>query len=126
MDNISAAVIGSGFGGLAVAIRLQAAGCQTVVFEKRAKPGGRAYVYESEGFTFDAGPTVITAPECLRELFSLAGKAMSDYIELLPVRPFIACFGKTVLHSTTRTIYRRSNDKSPLNLPVIFAATGIF
>jgi phytoene desaturase len=92
MDNISAAVIGSGFGGLAVAIRLQAAGCQTVVFEKRAKPGGRAYVYESEGFTFDAGPTVITAPECLRELFSLAGKAMSDYIELLPVRPFYRLF----------------------------------
>jgi phytoene desaturase len=64
------AVIGAGFGGLATAIRLQAAGLRTVILEKRDKPGGRAYVFEDEGFTFDAGPTVITAPECLEELFS--------------------------------------------------------
>ena len=68
-DKRRVAVIGSGFGGLAVAIRLQAAGCQTVIFEKRDRPGGRAYVYYDHGFTFDAGPTVITAPDCLRELF---------------------------------------------------------
>jgi phytoene desaturase len=58
-----AAVIGSGFGGLAAAIRLQASGVETVVFEARDRPGGRAYVYEDQGFTFDAGPTVITAPD---------------------------------------------------------------
>lgn len=82
------AVIGSGFGGLAVAIRLQAAGHQVVLYEARDKPGGRAYVYEKDGFAFDGGPTVITAPECLEELFEVAGRRMSDYVELLPVRPF--------------------------------------
>jgi phytoene desaturase len=87
-----AAVIGSGFGGLAAAIRLQAAGCQTTIFEKRDLPGGRAYVYRDNGFTFDAGPTVITAPDCLRELFLLAGKRMDDYVELLPVSPFYRLF----------------------------------
>jgi phytoene desaturase len=81
------AVIGAGFGGLATAIRLQAAGLPTVVLEKRDKPGGRAYVFEDEGFTFDAGPTVITAPECLEELFSLSGRAMHDYIELIQLDP---------------------------------------
>ncbi|MBS9719089.1 phytoene desaturase [Tianweitania sp. BSSL-BM11] len=84
----TAAVIGSGFGGLALAIRLQAAGIQTTIFEKREKPGGRAYVYEDQGFTFDAGPTVITDPDCIRELFTAANKRMEDYVELLPVTPF--------------------------------------
>lgn len=83
-----AAVIGSGFGGLAVAIRLQAAGVKTTIFEARDKPGGRAYVYEEDGHIFDAGPTVITAPECIEELFQVAGKDMADYAELLPVSPF--------------------------------------
>jgi phytoene desaturase len=83
-----AAVVGSGFGGLALAIRLQAAGVRTVLFESRDRPGGRAYVYEDGGFTFDAGPTVITAPACIEELFSVAGERMEDWIELLPVRPF--------------------------------------
>jgi phytoene desaturase len=83
-----AAVIGSGFGGLAAAIRLQAMGVETVVFEKRDRPGGRAYVYEDRGFTFDAGPTVITAPGCFEELFTLAGRRMADYVELLPVDPY--------------------------------------
>src|SRR5262245_14386846 len=87
MDKARVAVIGSGFGGLALAIRLQAAGFQTVIFEKRDQPGGRAYVYRDNGFTFDAGPTVITAPDCLRELFNVAGKSMDRYVELLPVNP---------------------------------------
>ena len=85
---LRAAVIGSGFGGLAAAIRLQAMGIQTVCYESRDKPGGRAYVYEDQGFTFDAGPTVITAPDCLEELFTLAGRVMTDYVKLLPVKPF--------------------------------------
>ncbi|NKI34003.1 phytoene desaturase [Wenzhouxiangella sp. XN79A] len=83
----TAAVIGSGFGGLALAIRLQAAGIQTTVLEKRDKPGGRAYVYEDQGFTFDGGPTVITDPSALRALWENAGKDMDDYVELLPVDP---------------------------------------
>ncbi|HAW24040.1 phytoene desaturase [Stutzerimonas xanthomarina] len=83
-----AVVIGAGFGGLALAIRLQRAGIQTTVLEKRDKPGGRAYVYHDQGFTFDAGPTVITDPPALEELFTGAGKRMADYVELLPVSPF--------------------------------------
>jgi phytoene desaturase len=83
-----AVVIGAGFGGLALAIRLQAGGYQTTVLEKRDKPGGRAYVYEDRGFTFDAGPTVITDPSALEELFTLSGRKMADYVELLPVAPF--------------------------------------
>ncbi len=84
----SVAVIGAGFGGLALAIRLQSAGIQTVLLEKRERPGGRAYVYEQDGFTFDAGPTVITAPNAIDELFELSGRATADYVDLLPVDPF--------------------------------------
>jgi len=83
-----AAVVGSGFGGLSAACRLAALGFSTTLFEARDKPGGRAYVYEDAGFTFDAGPTVITAPHCLEEVFAASGKRMSDYVELLPVTPF--------------------------------------
>ncbi|MEM8667118.1 MAG: phytoene desaturase [Planctomycetota bacterium] len=82
-----AAVVGSGFGGLAAAIRLQAMGFETTCFEGRDKPGGRAYVYNDAGFTFDAGPTVITAPHCIEELFEIAGRSMDDYVELMPVEP---------------------------------------
>jgi phytoene desaturase len=82
------AVIGSGFGGIAAAIRLQAAGYSVVMFESRDQPGGRAYVYKQGDFEFDGGPTVITAPHCLRELFTVCGREMDDYVELLPVTPF--------------------------------------
>jgi phytoene desaturase len=84
----TAAVIGSGFGGLAAAIRLQAAGLQTTIFEARDKPGGRAYRYNIDGYQFDAGPTVVTVPESLAELFSLTGRRLEDYVELIPVTPF--------------------------------------
>ncbi|SDM11741.1 phytoene desaturase [Oryzisolibacter propanilivorax] len=83
-----AVVIGAGFGGLALAIRLQSAGIATTLLEARDKPGGRAYVYHDEGFTFDAGPTVITDPSALEELFALSGRRLADYVELLPVAPF--------------------------------------
>jgi phytoene desaturase len=88
MADRRAAIVGSGFGGLAAACRLQAFGVKTTLFEARDKPGGRAYVYEDQGFTFDAGPTVITAPECLEEVFAAGGKRLADYIELMPVTPF--------------------------------------
>jgi phytoene desaturase len=87
-ENRDAVVVGAGFGGLALAIRLQATGYGTTLLEKRDKPGGRAYVYEDEGFTFDAGPTVITDPGCLEELFTLTGRHLSDYVQLVPVTPF--------------------------------------
>lgn len=83
-----AIVIGAGFGGLALAIRLQSAGHRTVLVEARDQLGGRAYVYRQDGFTFDGGPTVITDPSCLEELFALSGRRLADYVELLPVEPF--------------------------------------
>jgi phytoene desaturase len=83
-----ALVVGAGFGGLALAIRLQSAGVETTLAEARDKPGGRAYVWRDQGFTFDAGPTVITDPASLEALFALSGRRMSDYVELVPVSPF--------------------------------------
>ncbi|OQW47871.1 MAG: phytoene dehydrogenase [Proteobacteria bacterium SG_bin6] len=83
-----AAVIGAGFGGLALAIRLQSAGIETAIIEARDKPGGRAYVWEKDGFVFDAGPTVITDPDCLRELWALSGRDMDEDVTLKPVMPF--------------------------------------
>ncbi|TFI60334.1 phytoene desaturase [Sphingomonas parva] len=83
-----ACVIGSGFGGLALAIRLQSAGVETTIVEARDKPGGRAYFWEKDGHVFDAGPTVITDPACLKELWSLSGADMAADVELMPVSPF--------------------------------------
>jgi phytoene desaturase len=88
MSRPKVAVIGSGFGGLALAVRLQAAGADTTLVESRDRPGGRAYVYHDHGFTFDAGPTVITAPTALEEVFATAARNLHDYVELMPVRPF--------------------------------------
>ena len=85
-------VIGSGFGGLGVAARLAARGYQVEIFEKLDKPGGRGYVYELEGFKFDGGPTVITAPFMLDDLFELAGRRREDYVELVPCDPFYRIF----------------------------------
>ena len=82
-----AAVIGSGFGGIGAAIRLQSAGIKTTIYEARDLPGGRAYVYHDDGYTFDAGPTVVTAPHTLTELFELSGRKLEDYIELNEVSP---------------------------------------
>ncbi|KQN81330.1 phytoene dehydrogenase [Sphingomonas sp. Leaf67] len=84
----TAVVIGAGFGGLALAIRLQSAGVQTTLVEGRDKPGGRAYYWERDGFVFDAGPTVITAPEALQELWQLTGRDMAEDVTLQAVSPF--------------------------------------
>ena len=67
-------VIGSGFGGLGAAARIAAHGYEVEIFEKRDKPGGRGYVYEIEGFKFDGGPTVITAPFMFDDIFALAAR----------------------------------------------------
>ena len=83
-----AIIIGAGFGGLALGIRLQSAGVETTIVEARDKAGGRAYVWEKDGFTFDAGPTVITDPPCLKELWALTGRDMADDVTLEPVLPF--------------------------------------
>ncbi len=87
-----ATVIGSGFGGIATAIRLAARGHQVTMLEQRDQPGGRAYVYRQDGFTFDGGPTVITAPWLLEELFELAGERLEDHLALVPLSPFYRIF----------------------------------
>ena len=84
----TAIVVGAGFGGISLAIRLQTMGFQTTLVDNRDKPGGRAYVYEEQGYKFDGGPTVITDPDCLKELFTLSGRKIEDYVTLLPVYPF--------------------------------------
>ncbi len=83
-----AVVIGSGFGGLAAAVRLGARGYRVTVVEQLDAPGGRAQVHRQDGFVFDAGPTVITAPFLFEELWALAGRRMSDDVDLRPVAPF--------------------------------------
>src|ERR1700759_2386598 len=83
-----AVVIGSGFGGLAAAVRLGAKGYRVTVLEKLDAPGGRAYVHRQNGFTFDAGPTIITAPFLFEELWQLCGRRLADDVALKPVSPF--------------------------------------
>jgi phytoene desaturase len=81
-------VIGAGFGGLAAAVRLGARGWRVTIVEKLDAPGGRAYVFKQDGFTFDAGPTIITAPYLLEELWTLCGRRMADDVELRAMDPF--------------------------------------
>ena len=81
-------VIGAGFGGLSAAIRLQAQGHAVVLVEKRDRAGGRAYVFRNDGFVFDAGPTIITAPAMIDELFALGGRTTRDYVKLVPLDPY--------------------------------------
>jgi len=83
-----AIVIGSGFGGLAAAVRLGARGYRVTVLERLDAPGGRAYVFRQDGFTFDGGPTIVTAPFLLEELWQLCGKNLPDDVELRPISPF--------------------------------------
>ncbi len=106
------AVIGAGFGGLALAIRLQSAGIQTTVIEARDKPGGRAYYWERDGFTFDAGPTVVTDPPCLKELWALSGHDISEDVELVPVKPFYR------LNWADGTNFDYTNDEAVLNAEI--------
>jgi phytoene desaturase len=108
----SAIVIGSGFGGLALAVRLQSAGIATTIVEARDRPGGRAYVWKQDGYTFDAGPTVITDPPCLEELWALSGSQMADDVELLPVDPFYR------LIWNDGTVFNYSNHEAQLNAEI--------
>ncbi|MCB9730105.1 MAG: phytoene desaturase [Deltaproteobacteria bacterium] len=81
-------VIGAGFGGMAAAIRLRARGYRVTLLEALEQTGGRASVFHRDGFTFDAGPTVITAPYLVDELFELVGREPADHYEMVPVDPF--------------------------------------
>lgn len=81
-------VIGGGFGGIAAALRARAKGHAVTLLEKNDQLGGRARVFKRDGYTFDAGPTVITAPFLFDELFELFGKRRSDYVEFVPLNPW--------------------------------------
>jgi phytoene desaturase len=83
-----AIVIGSGFGGLAAAVRLGARGYQVTVLERLDQPGGRARVHRQDGFTFDAGPTIVTAPFLFEDLWALCGRRLADDVELRAIDPF--------------------------------------
>jgi len=78
-------VIGSGFGGLAASLRLKAKGYKVALVEKHPDLGGRARVFQKDGFIYDGGPTVITAPYLFEELFSLFDKKISDYVKIVPL-----------------------------------------
>ncbi len=108
----SAIVIGAGFGGLALAIRLQSAGIATTIVESRDRPGGRAYVWQRGGYVFDAGPTVVTDPACLRELWTLSGSDMAEDVDLVPVHPFYR------LLWDDGTAFDYSNDDTALNAQI--------
>ena len=88
-------IIGSGFGALGAAARLAARGYDVEIFEKRDKPGGRAYVYEQDGFKFDGGPTVVTAPFMFDDIFAAAGRRREDYVTFTPLDPFYRIFDHT-------------------------------
>ena len=79
-------VIGAGFGGIAAALRARARGHEVTVLDRCPRLGGRAQVFEKEGFRHDAGPTVLTAPFLFEELFALFGKDIADYVQIVPLK----------------------------------------
>lgn len=83
-----AVVIGSGFGGLAAAIRLQAMGFATTIVERRAELGGRAYQLREAGYTFDMGPSLITAPDIIDAVFRAGGTSLAEALDLIPLDPY--------------------------------------
>ena len=83
-----AVVVGGGFGGIAAAIRMKAKGYDVTLIDRCARLGGRAQVFERDGFRFDAGPTVITAPFLFEELFELLGERLQDHLQLVPLSPW--------------------------------------
>ena len=86
--NIRSVVIGGGFGGIAIALRLKSLGHQVTLIERLGSLGGRAQVFRKNGFKHDAGPTVITAPFLFDELFELFNEKREEYIEFRPLQPW--------------------------------------
>ncbi|WGS66422.1 MAG: phytoene desaturase family protein [Enterobacteriaceae bacterium PSmelAO3-2] len=112
-----AIIIGSGIGGIAVAIRLQSKGINTLVIEKQKKPGGCANIYKEKGFTFDTGPTVITDPNSIKEILSIQ-KNKKYNIKLLPVKPFYKIFwkcGKTFIYNNNQKLLEEQIKKFNFN-----------
>jgi phytoene dehydrogenase-like protein len=108
-----AVVIGSGFGGLAAAIRLGAMRSQVTVLERLDAPGGRACVFHQDGFTFDAGPTIITAPFLFEELWRLCGRRLPATSNYARLRHSTGSGSTTASDSTTAAIPRACGPRSP-------------
>ena len=83
-----AVIIGAGFGGLGAAVRLGVRGYRVTVVDRLDGPGGRGRGFQQDGYTFDAGPTIVTAPHMFEELWELCGKKMSDHVPLVAMDPF--------------------------------------
>jgi phytoene desaturase len=100
----TAIVIGGGFGGLAAAIRLQSRGVQVTLVEQRAQVGGRAYQMQEAGYTFDMGPSLITAPDIIAKVFARAGKTLEEALPLVALDPYYRVF----FHDHSRFEYNGS------------------
>ena len=129
-----AVVIGGGFGGMASSLRLRKRGYEVTVIDRCSRLGGRAQVFERGGFRHDAGPTVITAPFLIDELFSLFGRKREDYLELVPVDPWYRFYypsGETfdyggTLESTLEEIRRINPDDVEGYLELLEQSRRIF
>ena len=115
-------VIGSGFGGLASALRLRAKGYEVTLVEKHPDLGGRARVFKRGNFVYDGGPTVITAPYLIEELFSLFNKKISDYVKIVPLDlwyRFVFSDGETFDYSGNEKSMEKEIKKLNFNDPKI-------
>lgn len=126
----TAVVIGSGFGGLALAVRLQAAGLEVTLLEKREKIGGRAYQLEDSGYIFDMGPSLVTAPEILDSVFRAGGMRLTDYVDLVPLDPYYRIYFHDGTHidyvgdvERMRAQMARFDEKDAANLDRFLART---
>jgi phytoene desaturase len=108
------AIIGSGFGGLALAVRLQGRGYSVTIFEKQDKVGGHAYQLKKEGYTFDMGPSLITAPDIIDDVFKSAGEERSKYLEYIPLDPYYRIY----FHDKTFIDYNGDSDSMKKQLAV--------
>lgn len=108
----SVAIIGSGFGGLALANRLQGNGYQVTIFEKQEKIGGHAYQFKKNGYTFDMGPSLITAPEIIDDVFTAARTKREDYLSYLPLDPYYRIY----FHDKTFVDYNGNSQAMKLQL----------
>ena len=101
------AIIGSGFGGLSLAVRLQARGFEVTLFEKNENVGGHAYQMKKNGYTFDLGPSLITSPGIIDSIFKTANRRLNDYVDLIPLDPFYRIY----FHDGTFTDYQGDTEE---------------
>ena len=110
-------VVGSGFGGLAIANRLQAANMQVTLLEKRPQVGGRAYQLIKDGYMFDMGPSLITAPYLIEDVFKSAGRTLDEFLELTPLDPFYRVY----FHDGTHIDYNGDTEQMKAQMRVFNA-----